>query len=213
VKLKPEFRRAALISARILIPLAVLALMLIYRDVVREVVVIPLYYLVWLVENFLNSINQSFLWILLVAAFFIVAISTRPKRISQHPYVDEDSLFKETGDRVAFWALRIIQGRRGYFRVEFDAQIEALTCLVYAYRLRSGPEEIRKRLQAGELELPPEVQAFIRQKEAGSQKTGWIASLLARRKSSQAGSEYLRGLESLLRELENQIEVKHGDEN
>ncbi|MFL7790702.1 MAG: hypothetical protein AB8I69_01060 [Anaerolineae bacterium] len=188
--------------------LVTILLLIVFRGAVREVVVEPLWDIIIGVQIFLSYIPQGLLWSLfLLAALYLAARSLTgrelPTRIreteAQHP------------GQVGIWARRIRLLVKGdYSRWYFLQYIEKLVVNVLADQKRLTRREIRQRLKARELKVPPEVQDCIQAEMApgGSRRfSDTILKFWQRMNPRSQKPSFDSDLESIVQFLEHQLEV------
>ena len=194
--------------------LLTLLLVLALRDVVREVIVIPLLYVLWMGRLMLRSVPQVLCWsVFLIAAFFVALLSLAqwegPRRALR-------ATTRSSSGQVAAWAKRIrLMARGGYTGWYFGQHVEKLIVAVLAYRERLSTRETRRRIKAGDLDAPPEVRAYFRIVLLPSRNRWRIGSLLrfrlrpVRRARGMPLDE--GGMAQVVRFLEDQLEVGYDD--
>jgi hypothetical protein len=158
-------RRLIIVGLVLLAALSVLLFSL--RDVVREVVVIPLSYLFWLVGLFVRNTSQIFFWLAAVLIGLLVAYrSIRPRKkafdeINRVPGGDSMAPSTDFG-RVGFWLTRINALRMGsFYRDNFNHSISRLLLDVLSYRHHLPPRQVELALKRGALVVPPDVAEFV----------------------------------------------------
>jgi hypothetical protein len=213
-------RRILALLLAVLAPLALL-LMLSLRGFVRETILIPLSYAVWIAGIFIRSTPQAVFWGLLVAVGLILAIRSLWVVGPPPATAGEGEVRVPRRQRVGFWIFQVYLAREGYARVRFADFFSRLALETLAFREGVTPAEAEARLQEGELETTPEVLAFLRiRRLASSAEEGnlfgwlahrfkvWIASLDGRGNGRRRLSSE-NELEKALSYLEDQLEVKH----
>lgn len=176
-------RRRVVLVLLLLLLLIGVGLTLFLRDVVGQFIVQPLLYVLWVSRLFLGSIHQVIYWFLLIAVVLILAIRSligRWGRWKEEPLFDV--LF---GGRVRVWArwVELATERyyyRGYFKWRLARQLGELTQDVLAYRERLTPREVRRELEAGGFNLPPDIRAYL---EAGLLQRSFSSFREMRRRS------------------------------
>jgi hypothetical protein len=184
------------------------------RDVVREVIVIPLLYVLWMGRLLLRSVPQALFWFafVIVACFLALGSLVRGKGPPPEPH----SAGRRFPGQVSVWAkwIRLMAGG-GYTGWYFGQHVEKLIVAVLAYRERLNTRETRRRIKAGDLEVPPEVQAYFGILLMPLRRR-WPLGLLARfrlrpRRGAQGAPP--GGLERVVGFLEDQLEVGYDGRN
>jgi hypothetical protein len=189
-------------------------LVLVLRDFAREAIVVPLLYVLWLGRLLFRSIPQPLLWSLfLTLALLVVARSLGGR---EGPARGMREAQAESPGRVRVWARRIQLADRGdYSRWRLAHYLRTLILDVLAHRERLTPEQLRRRLETGEVHAPPAVQAYL---QAGlmpmpSGPLGLLSRLRQQFRSRAQVSLLDPSLESAVQFLENQLEVSHDRRN
>jgi hypothetical protein len=157
----------ALILAGIFIILTALFVWL-FQDWVRSAIVVPVYYLFWLVSKILNSVDQQILWTIL----FLLALGAigqtlfARSRLKATPLETEG---KSRGQgRVIYWLIYVNLMLKGvYNRSYFSEELKRLILSVMALHERQMPIEIEKRIVSGDLVVPPRSLPCTRAQDGG----------------------------------------------
>lgn len=217
-----------------LIVLMVLSGVLFYfmRDIVREVVVYPLSYLIYLIRILLDVTPQMFCWgsVLLISAW-IAFRSLNPKRKIEQlpPRIVPESEAGGTGTgRVTTWAVKVNileQYHGGYFMSSFHFSMGRLLMELLAHRYRLTPGEVEERVRAGTIDLPEDVEEYLRYSLSRPEMSGspmrrlwqrFIFSLYRRfhwsfleEKDASPGNQAMRRLDKVILYMEEELEVSH----
>jgi hypothetical protein len=190
--------------------LVAVPLVLLVRDVVRNMVVIPLLYILWVGRLLLQSVPQAFFWFVFLTAALVLAVGSlvrQERSRGEQPRVPVSS-----SGQVRAWVRRIrLMARGGFTGWYFGQHMERLIVDVLAHRERLTPKQIRHRVRSGDLEVPPEIRPYFRIARVRSRRR-WIAGLVSRlrRRSGRRAQESPpaeSGLERAVRFLEDQLEV------
>ncbi len=150
-----------LLSALPWILLLIIPLMILLRGVARSLIVIPIMYAFWVTDLILTILPQPLFWILFLflvlrIAFRSLLVSKTSRRKSSNPAIRYPG-------RVEFWSRRLKLTEQGnYSKWGFARHLGNLTLDTLAYTERLESEQIRERLQNDELDLDPEIQAYLR---------------------------------------------------
>jgi hypothetical protein len=198
-----------LIVALLAVPLA-LAL----RDI-SQMMFTELMRLVWMIRRQLEGLPQATLWGLLLVIVLVATVGSLFGWSQTTPGTARESARVPGQIReLSRWIRR--SAERRYFRWTLSRYMTNLTWDVMAYREGTTPREIRRRVRAGETELPPAIRDFV--EASGSLRAPAPRSLrhLLRRRRPEAtaysGAKQPGGgpvLEDLVRFLEEQMEVEH----
>ncbi len=139
------------------VPVVVLALAM--EGFVREVIVLPLFYIVWIGQLLFESIPQFILWALLVALAAVLAARSLwsplviPRREGQEG---------NRAGHVGEWAGLLDQAKRDDLsRWRMAQRLGQVAVEVIADRERLTTRETRRRIERGSLEVPPEIRSYL----------------------------------------------------
>jgi hypothetical protein len=180
-------------------------LALLLRPVARDVVAQGVLDWVWGVRRSFEGLPQTGLWIGFVALAILLALGSLLRR--PRPPPPEPSPTGKPPGPIEVLRERIEHSREiEYARRSLVRRLRALTLEALAHQHRSSVQEMRQRLDRGALDVPPEVQAYLRMEAA---EAGRARKLLSRiRRQTWPGArraaidptleETVRFLESLL---------------
>lgn len=131
------------------------------RPLAREVVLIPLLYLLWLLKFLFDAVPQTVIWPLLVLLLFLILAAgltggrrQRRRRSAPPP--------ARPAQRVAEWAQLIEQANNdGYFKWRLGQQLQKVMLRLVAEQRQQTIAETRQQLRRGDIDLPPEVLAYF----------------------------------------------------
>lgn len=143
----------------------------IFNQFVREVIVIPFLYLLWIGRFLLEAVPQTILWGgFSVILMMIMVISLFGK---SRPMVQ---LYKKTPaaqGRIAPWVELIKKAERdAYFKWRLAQGLQKLALDAIAHQSDQSLKETRQQLKQGELNLPPEIQAYF---QASLKSLGYLS--------------------------------------
>lgn len=210
-----ENNRAALIkrfwwAPLVGIPLAVL-LMLGLRNFVRETLVPPLSYTIWLIGILAQTIPQLWLWTGLIVIALILAMRSLDRERRPSPPVVGKSAYPAQG-RIDVWAERIDMLLKGkYSRHRFGYFIGKLILDVLSHEERLHFRDIERRLEQGEMDTPPAVRDYLfsRLRPGLNEAKPNLLTRLKRflRLEKPLTAQLSAELETIVKFLENQMEV------
>jgi hypothetical protein len=185
-------------------------LVIVFRDAVREIVVEPLWDIVVVVQLLLSYLPQWVFWTLfLLAALYLAAKSLGGRG---RPALARQAEVQHPG-QVSTWARRIHLVTRGdYSRWYFLQHLGKLIVSVLADRERLEAREVRRRLKARELDVPPEVQDCVQAEISSGVSRRFsdvILRLWQRVKTRPRRASFDSDLERIVQFLEHQLEVPH----
>jgi hypothetical protein len=150
-------RKRLLLIGLLLLPVVLMAVLI--QGFVRDVIVIPLFYVFWLLRLLFESISQVLLWGLFVVVVVIVAGRSLVKRV---PRLQGRPVEERRRGRVEEWLRLIQQTKQGAFgKWRLANALGQLAVEVLAGEERLEPKEIRRRLENGTLDVPPEIRAYL----------------------------------------------------
>jgi hypothetical protein len=225
------------ISAKLLVLLLALgvflvaALTLFLRGWVRDVILTPILFLLWLGGLLIRSTPQWVFWaVFLVLALLILANSLGTgKRRDQN--VERAEPERPRRARVLFWAKHIQwRARRDFSPLGSAEPLRRLILEAMAFQERLSLTEVEQRLESGELDVPPVVRMCLQRRLAAEpafpvsfwtrfrhrwynlrqQVYALISSLTESRANTQP-SPFESELESVAQFLEDRLGVVHHD--
>lgn len=173
--------RKRLLPFGIILLLAVL-IAPVFRTVIREIIIIPLLYVFWLSRFFFQAVPQSVLWgIFLGICALILSIGLLGKQRSR---LVGPTMAETPQGRIEGWVNLIDKASKDdYFKWRLAHRLQKLTLNAIAGNSGQSLKQTRQRLRRGELDIPPELQAYF---EASLQSLGHLAapSRFSRRKTT-----------------------------
>lgn len=157
--MKPHLR--AFWVVLVLVALATTVLLAWYlRDIIREVVVVPIAYVLWLIGRTFESLPQALIWGALVMGTCLVALRLLAGSVPSSPPGGEAF---SSGGRVSDWMRWIELTRQGrYSKDGLARHIGDTAIAVLAYQRRCSASEVRILIRDDELPLPPPLDAYLR---------------------------------------------------
>lgn len=224
--MRPDIRSTAKI---LLIALAlssvVILLALGIESVIRELVVIPLSYLSWLIQSFSQSLPQDILWAVVILFILSVAIrSLNWRRLlpKNKPSPGSKSAVRWINKSVisaANWLYRMrLVALRQYSHPYFIQTLINVLIDVEAFKYQATPREIKERIKAGSLNLPDDIQEYLLRYETyvPSKPTArlreWLKNLAAalfNRLPKPAVRAVEEPEERLIEFMEKELEIYH----
>lgn len=152
-------RGRAVATALLLLLIALLAVL--FREVARQIVVLPALYLFWLFGLLGRSIPQALIWGILVIVALRVAVGAllarrrRAETLPRHPDM-------EHWGRARTWAKWVERAARGgYDRRRLARQLSELALAALAQREHLPVDQVREALEVGALDVPAPVRTYI----------------------------------------------------
>jgi hypothetical protein len=216
ITLPPEKLKVILIMAAVLIALA-LPLMFLLEDFVRDAIILPLGYYAWYFGVIFDALPQSLLIGVLVALLaYLAAGSLRRQRSApDKPRTHQ----RQLPGNVRIWTDRIDLVSQGtYSRARFEHQFGQLLLRLISHEERLSLRETMQRIQAGEIEIAPELKPYVLRALSTGPATrrgllGWLKALLTRKPSKEATLRTVAlEIEPALRWVERQLRLVQGEE-
>jgi hypothetical protein len=200
-----------IITAAVLISLAL-------GEHLREAIVGPLLYFLWVASVFINRSPQAIFWIVFVSAGVLVAAHSLATGREQRQYEQEPA--QASPGRVLTLARWIQEAPYGiYFRQRISRQMLKLTLESRGYYDRLNLMQITALLEGREFDLPSDVAAYLKggtalyQDELDGMSTPSVRlRLWLSRVFNAPGKQpgyHDAGLEYLIEILENDLEIHH----
>lgn len=121
----------------------------------------PLLYLFWIGLLLGRSVPQEILWGVFVFMALLIALMS----LSQKPVRSRRSPAPKAPppERIAGWAKLMRQSKQEpYYRWQVAQHLRRLTLEALAQNERTTSKEIQQQLMAGQLDLPPEIEAYLK---------------------------------------------------
>jgi hypothetical protein len=130
------------------------------RDLVREVLVLPLLYILWIGRLIVDTIPQLILWGGVLTIFLIIMIISLLETKKSRQATRKAA--KEPQERIKGWADLIHKAAwDDYFKWRLAQHLQKLTLDAIAHDRGQSPKQIKQQLRRGELDIPPELQAYF----------------------------------------------------
>lgn len=140
-----------LLAASLLTPLV--------QDFVRNLIT-PLLYTFWVGLLLFRTIPQEGVWGAFVVIALLIAVVSLIKRQpgSRRPPPPKPP----RQERIETWARLIRQAdKEPYYRWQLAQHLRKLTLEAMAHEERTSPKQIQQQLTAGQLKIPPEIEAYL----------------------------------------------------
>ncbi len=167
--MRPSAKTLLNFPKRLLIPLAVvlfvivLSLAFYFRQLLSQVVLVPILYLAWLGG--------------LIALVAIMALPNKV-RIHETENIPEDPQPTTVG-RIRAWVVPLGYNRwKSHMLGSFPLDLRKLVFGILAYRLHLSPEEVSRKVLDGSLALPHDVRAALQMDPVPSEQTYYPDGLL-----------------------------------
>lgn len=132
----------------------------VWGDIVRELILVPISYLLWIVGLLYRSFDQRALWTSLIIIVALVSWASLKVRRSA---VQLDSKKPDVlPHRIEIWSKRLKDVHRGtYMKWRLSQHMSNLVLDSIAFRSGLTREQIEEKVLNNSLELPSEIQAYL----------------------------------------------------
>ncbi len=133
---------------------------LFWRELIRELILLPFSYLVWISGLLYRSFDQQTLWIALLIFVTILAWLSLKLRYSFSRMSDDFD--DDLPNRVQVWSKRLGDIDRGaYLQWRLAQHISHLLLEAISCRAGLSPDQVADKIADAEFELPEQVRAYL----------------------------------------------------
>jgi hypothetical protein len=212
-------------NRRVIILIAVilfvnLLLAIIFRDFIRENVLIPILYLFWYVGLFLKSLGEICLWplALIILIGISVFILRKNKKLMQTDRGYSEAPGQVEEGRVAFWMKYIRRQSMGIESLSFTSfRMKELILSVLAYQENLTTDELESEMGQGRVVVPKELQNLVQLSEHAIEpmtRSAYVKNKVLRWFRSRSNKSVDNPeINKLVQYLEAQLEIEHDDGN
>lgn len=142
----------------LLVFLVVLALAAAFQDILREIVLIPVLYVIWVGKLAFRGLDQRCIWsVLLFLAILFSQVLLRPSR-RPPPLVRPASRREAPAGRIHFWREQVRAASGKLFARRYrSSDLRQLVTHVLAYRQHTTADKVMKEIRTGQLDIPSQV--------------------------------------------------------
>jgi hypothetical protein len=141
----------------------------IFREFIRDQLVIPIAYVFWIIQLYAESVPQMFVWIFLI----LLAVILLAKGVLKVPKLAGSrgrGSYRRMG-QVETWLEWINRAKGGrYFKSRLSRRLAELTIASIAFDKRISERDVERGLEHGLLNLPENVQAYL---QRGLSRESW----------------------------------------
>ncbi len=214
--MKFEKVRVSLIFLAVLYIISLICV--VFWDVVREQIIVPLYYLVWVGGLILKSISQKVFLVLLVIGCFIIGASTINRlrgKESKKPSAKPSTVVTS---RYRFWSKLLAHSLTSeFFRWEFALEARKLIFSIYGFQEGLDLEEAELKIARRELPVPANVKLLVEKREIPTEAPvrnwldRWIYNILQQFSIQEPQSDQKRSekIEEIIHYIEDRLEITH----
>ncbi|MGD8398762.1 MAG: hypothetical protein PVG11_07885 [Anaerolineae bacterium] len=180
-------------------------------DFARDVFVVEVLRFAWAIDILFDSVPQLPFWLAFLVLVLVVAAATLALGARRTPTREPPARRPEGQvEALARWIRRASQG--DYFQWSLAQRLAGLAWEVLAFRAAAEPAEMRRRLEAGRLDVPPAVADYFGLGDVPRlrSRAGPLARLRRRLPGARRRSPALDpSLERFATYLEEVLEVHH----
>jgi len=189
-------------------------LTLAFWNFLRETIVIPIYYLIWLGGLILNSIPQEVFLAFLVMISLVIGINTLNKVQLRESRSKAEIKPQEEASRYRYWMNFYAHS---YSRPQFVHEVRKLILSILSYQEGFDPLETEQKILKDEIKVPVLVKKLVQKRELvvsqqpRKQLTDWRQwfRVFTRKKELTADSLMNQEIEEVINFIESQLEIHH----
>jgi hypothetical protein len=132
------------------------------KDFVRQSILVPVYYFIWLGGLYLRSFDQALLWGILLVIGLILALNLILKGRRHYQVGELEEITPNRFGRVAHWQTYIKMMQNSYYSENLLAdELKRLLLSILAHQYRRTPTEVEEKIQNSEIQLPADIYQFL----------------------------------------------------
>lgn len=189
-------------------------LVLIFRETVRQLVVMPMLYFLWLGSLIIRTIPDVVWWSLGLLIGAIIALQALFGKERAAPEPSYPPRVQERYSRLHYWLSMVrLMDASDFSRENFIFELRRLLLSILAYQESSDPAVVAKQVEAGEIVLPEEIRAFVLTRQMGAlvqPPTFWERLGLSRKKHP-VPTESDADLERIVKFMEERLEMNRDE--
>ncbi len=175
----------------------------VFQDFVGYVFVTPFLYLFWVGRLIFEAIPQIITW----GLFLVIALTIALYSLLKHrpPLRRSQRAFKTAHqERIETW-LKLIErtDQETYYQWQLAQHLRKLTLAILAHDERLPTRQIQQRLTEGELDIPPEIEAYL---QASLTSFSHLSDLIPRSRLRKTASPLDPDLEQIAQFLEKRLD-------
>lgn len=201
--------RQWLLVALVLIVTAALTVLL--RDTVREVIVIPMAYAVWMGDILLSSVPQGLLLGLLVVICLAIVIRAGLKGDAQEEAPRAAVISGQHHSRLLFWARQLSRLEDSQFAVEkLATELKKIILKILSAQENLTEDEVIDAVRSGALVVPADIRTLIVRPQdwmTAQPANGWelILRWLRPKRAPKTNPEQTRKVEAVIAFIEGRV--------
>jgi hypothetical protein len=145
-----------------------------YRDVLRSMVLVPLAYIIFVFRLIAGSIEQQTLWMSFVVLSIIIAVINLSMRRKVQP--EETAVELKYPTRLQIWIDTVSRNEHSqYFKWNLAQDLSNLFIEAIAFHHNTSMQHVRQQVQAGNIDLPPDIIEYLQISQKPFSYTGLSA--------------------------------------
>ena len=148
---------------------------LFFQDTVREVVVVPILYLVWFLGLLIRSFDQGCLWTVALIAALVLGVATIRRQPFERDMVPPPQARVAPTGRIQYWRNQVAASRASPIAQDsFRTEMRRLITELWAHRHHQTVDDVRRQLRQDQLPLPDVVRSMLGlSRLAGPKRAPW----------------------------------------
>lgn len=205
--------RQWLLVALVLVVTAALTILL--RDVVREIIVIPMAYALWLGDIILRSLPQGLLLGLLIVLCIGIVLRSALKRAEAEQAPRATIVTAQHYSRLLFWARQLSRLEDSQFAVEkLAAELKKMILKILSAQENLTEDEVVDAARSGALTLPADIRTLVvRPQDWMTTRPAGGLELILRwlrpRRPPKISPEQSRKIEAAIAFIESRVNSEH----
>ncbi|HVU14573.1 MAG TPA: hypothetical protein VHD90_25020 [Phototrophicaceae bacterium] len=159
--------KTRIVLAFVLVFVIFAALTLLFWNTVRDTIIVPIYYFVWVCGLMINSLSQQVFIAILLVILFVIALNTLSSVHLRSTGGGRQAPKTSADTRYQHWQRLCVNVYASRFsRNLFISESRRLILNILAYERAIKPFEVEALIKSGELRLPDGIRDLFRQRES-----------------------------------------------
>lgn len=192
-------------------------LTLVFWNFVRDTIVVPIYYLIWLAGLILKSIPQGTYLALLIVISLLIGMNTLIKIQVKRLSISSERSAQEEASRYRFWLKLYTNSQSGDSRLNFAFYARNLILSILSYQEGLDLSETERKVANNDLKVPVAVKKLIQERDQVATQQpkrrfvnwGYKLRRFIRRKDLQDDLLINKHIEEIIHFIESRLEINH----
>jgi hypothetical protein len=182
------------------------------RDLVRQILAVPILFIGWLIRAIYYMLPQSLVWAIVIALALAIALGSFSWRVSSGTRMPSSGR-RQAEQRVAILRHYIQQSNRNFYRHRLKHALSELVLRLLAYEQQISYQALKMALYRKELKMPPDMQQFLYEglpmwsMESSGKRNLWARFF----QPKESSDKMIKQAEQVLQYLETRLEVNSDD--